>query len=169
MNLSELCQFIESVQEPILPSDEPNERARKLGVKLSEIEDIPIPIELPGKLPSVAFVIEDLDITLVKLIQRARSAIELESIPVILATCAECECEECEVTEELAEAPLLLTETTILDGDPGETKVLKVPMEVEFDEEPVVNVPALKEEIVPDEIAELDLSDLDLDLEEEDA
>ena len=102
MDLNELCQFLESVIESPKLDDKPEVVAKKLGKTLLDIEDIPIPIEIPGRI-GIAFVIEDIDTPLVKILQKAKSVIMLDTVPVLLSVCDGCECPDCDICVEVAD------------------------------------------------------------------
>jgi hypothetical protein len=105
MTLSELCQFLENNIEKPGPDDDPEVRAAKLAKPLSALEEIPIPSEVPGHI-GVAFVIEDPSMPLVKILQKAKSVIEVGNIPVLLTLCNaimdDC-CNDCDCSEDLIE------------------------------------------------------------------
>jgi hypothetical protein len=86
MTLSELCQFLEKNIDPILPDDKPEEVDMKMKKTLQDLGDLPLPNEIPGNV-GIAFVIEDISITLRNLLVKVKSVIETGDVPVLLPIC----------------------------------------------------------------------------------
>jgi hypothetical protein len=145
MKLNELCAFLESNIDRIDPDDSPEVVATKQAKTLSDVEVLEIPIELQDG-PRIAFVIEDIDMPLLKILLKARQSILSEKdndTPVLLSICDGCEYDKREedyVSDE--EEPV----TFVLDEDAEVKKVLKVPMEVEFEEPPVADAEFIPED-----------------------